>query len=111
MISDVTFKVRESFPAWFQKQGMLTEYLLYSGYVQWKYQSLDSLYNQRSSLFPKNLCHSDLDKVETRLQEFKLPETTAIGVHRRAWAQLTPAQKNQFRMTLIDSGIFTAWDI
>lgn len=111
MISDITFKTRESFPTWFQRQGILTEFLLYSGYVQWKYQSLDSLYNSKIGVFPKNLCHSDLDKVETRLNEFKLEETTSVGVHRNAWKQLTPEQKTQFRMTLIDSGIFTAWDI
>jgi hypothetical protein len=111
LISDVTFKVRESFPTWFQKQGVLTEYLLYSGYVQFKYESLDSLYGLSSGVAPRNLCHSDMHQADKLFEQFKHPEVTSVGIHRKAWQQLTPAQKTQYRMLLIDRGIVSAWDL
>jgi hypothetical protein len=34
MIAEVTLRTRTSFPLWFQQQGVLTEFILYSGFVK-----------------------------------------------------------------------------
>lgn len=110
MIADTANLVQNNFPEWFQSQGRLTEFVLYSGYVQYRYHSLYKLYTeQNTALRPVNLCHSEITSADRKLNE--MTSSTTVSIHRNAWDQLTPEQRQQYRNLLIDRGITEAWNL
>ena len=83
------------FAEWFQTQGMLTEFMLYSGYLQYK-NLTHSLYDTDTSvIFPCNVCHSEVVAWNRKYCDMK--NATAVSVHRKAWSQLTDQQQQQYR--------------
>ena len=111
MIVDVNYRTKTSFPHWFQKTGMITEFVLYSAYVQFRYGNMDLVYSRESALKPANLCHSDISNADRLLTAFEQSSTTSVGVHRRAWTQLSQAQQQRYRLALIDKGVLAAWEL
>lgn len=105
MISDTTKIVRESFPWWFQSQGRLTEFMLYSGYLLYSLGSYDKFYNPHPGFAVVNVCHSEVGRWEPKLQEMQQPKTLTVSVHRNAWSQLTEQQQQQYRDLLIQRNI------
>jgi hypothetical protein len=111
MIADTSEKVSEFFPLWFQKQGRLTEFILYSGYVQHKYKGFDQLYSDVQKIKPVNICHSEVGLFDQKLGSAKINNPLTISVHRNAWSQLTSDQQTQYREYLLDHGITTAQNL
>lgn len=111
MIADCQVKTGETFPTWFQRQGRLTEFVLYSGYVQMRYGSLDRLYDRDSVIEPVNVCHSEVARYPDKIALMKRPETTTVSVHRGAWQQLSEEQRHWYRSVLIDRGLMVAYDL
>lgn len=112
MIAEVTYRAGKSFPLWFQEQGMLTEFMLYSGYVQYKFGSLDNFVNSTNQLGGiVNVCHSEVARFDAKFAEMKNPDTLTVSIHRNAWNQLTPEQRNQYQNFLIDTGNYTAYNL
>ena len=111
MISDVFLLTKTNFPAWFQAQGRVTEFVLYSGYVSHKLGNIHKMYSQDRNIYPVNLCHSEVMSFDRKIKEMQDPNVTTVSIHRRAWSQLTPEQQHQFRSLLIDRGIMAAWDM
>lgn len=105
MISDTTKVVGESFPWWFQSQGRLTEFMLYSGYLLYSLGSYEKFYSPQSSFAVVNVCHSEVARWEPKLKEMYLPETLTVSVHRNAWTQLSKQQQQQYRDLLIQKSI------
>lgn len=106
LIVDVEKRTRQPFAAWFASQGMLTEFLLYSGYVIHKHGSFDVLYNvEECGLPPCNLCHSEVQAFDRKFQEMTRPETATVSIHRRAWSQLSEYQRDQFKNFLESRGL------
>lgn len=108
MIAETTVLAKQSFPTWFQQQGRLTEFILYSAYVQARYGSFDALYSDVSCLQPVNVCHSEVERFNDKLQQMSTADT--VSIHRNAWSALTAEQQQQYRNLLIDREIFAAWD-
>jgi hypothetical protein len=112
LIADTTIKTRESFPTWFQRQGVLTEFMLYSGFCQFKYGSLDTFYSKQNTVgHVVNLCHSETEHFDSKFRTMQDPHTLTVSIHRNAWTRLTDAQRTAYRMFLIDRGQFTAWEL
>jgi Family of unknown function (DUF6492) len=110
MIAEVTKRSNTTFALWFQQQGRLTEFMLYSAFCQFQYGSLDSLYTKENTLgHIVNVCHSEADQFDSRLTLMQDKHTLTVSIHRRAWSQLLPEQKNNYRMLLIDRGMFGAF--
>ena len=110
MIAEVTVKTQQNFPEWFQAQGMLTEFILYSGYVKYKFGSLDSLYtNKGRPMWPVNLCHSETGIADQKISN--MHRAHAVSIHRNAWTALSSQQRQQYRNLLIDRGITQAWNL
>lgn len=107
MIAEVTERTQQSFPEWFQRQGMLTEFMLYSGYVQHKFGSLN-LTEQNALGQVVNVCHSEVASFDRKLAEMQDPATLTVSVHRNAWRELTVDQKTAYQTLLIDCGIIPA---
>jgi len=103
MIADIEQRTGRSFPAWFQAQGEVTEFILYSGYLE-SAQAMDLLYNtQRSRLAVCNICHSEVESFDRKFQEMQISLTTSI--HRNAWSRLSQEQQQQYHSFLVQRGI------
>lgn len=111
MIGEISFLAGRSFPRWFQEQGKLTEFMLYSGYVQHKFGNFDMFYSDQLNFQPVNVCHSEIDSWDRKLNEMQQPKTLTVSVHRTAWKQLTNNQQQQYQNFLIDRGIVGAWQL
>lgn len=103
MIADIEQRTGQSFPTWFQAQGEVTEFILYSGYLE-STQAMDLLYNtQRSRLFACNVCHSEVESFDRKFGEMQNSLTTSI--HRNAWTRLSSDQQQQYHKFLSSRGI------
>lgn len=104
MVQWIQAHTQQPFAEWFQNQGMLTEFILYSGWIQYKFGNLDKIYNTtKSTIIPCNLCHSEVAAFDRKFNT--MAQATTVSVHRRAWTQLTPDQQAQYRNFLISRGI------
>lgn len=101
MINWIEDHVRQDFVTWFQEQGMLTEFILYSGWIQ---RQGNSLYDvSKSNIHPSNLCHSEVDRFDRKFIEMQLADT--VSIHRVAWPQLTKEQQTNYIDFLASRGI------
>jgi hypothetical protein len=109
MIKEIEHLAHDNFAEWFQQQGMLTEFVLYTAFIQYKYQDLKKVYlgSNRNKLC-NNICHSELNIFDIKLQQARDRRPLTIGVHRGAWRQLTGQQKQSYRDYLESIGLTTA---
>lgn len=104
MITWIESHTQQPFVEWFQNQGMLTEFILYSGWIQYKFGSLEKVYNTAiSNITPCNLCHSEVAMFDSKFAQ--MPQATTVSIHRRAWTQLTAQQQTQYQAFLHSRGI------
>jgi hypothetical protein len=105
MIEYLEQRVNQNFSEWFQSQGMLTEFILYSGWIEYR-SGLDRCYSNWSCFNVCNLCHSELDIADTKISEYMHdPRILTVSIHRNAWSQLNNAQQQTYRDFLISRGI------
>ena len=103
MIVDIEHRTDQSFPAWFQQQGTVTEFILYSGYLESK-QLMDVLYNtDQVGLRPCNLCHSEVAAFDRKFIE--MSHSSTVSIHRNAWSRLSLEQQQQYQSFLYKRGI------
>jgi hypothetical protein len=105
MISEVEQRTGENFTTWFQAQGMLTEFVLYSAYLKYKYSGFDTLYHSDFKLTNVNVCHSEVARFDQKLQDMIKSGTLSVSVHRNAWQQLSQQQQDQYLNFLHQRGI------
>jgi hypothetical protein len=104
MMADIAQLTGQSFPNWFQSQGMVTEFILYSGYVVHRLGSFAPMYNVNlSTLRPCNLCHSEVASFDRKFNEMQSANT--VSIHRNAWTQLSANQQTQYYDFLASKGI------
>lgn len=109
MIADIETHTSTAFPEWFQAQGMLTEFILYSGYIHLQ-GGFSKLYNTDTcEVIPVNICHSEVAAFDRKFKDMQ--NSVTVSVHRNAWTELTVEQQQQYRHFLIDRGIIAAWKI
>lgn len=110
MIVDTTSITDESFPEWFQSKGTLTEFLLYSGYVESKDTLWESLYNSDKPVFSVcNICHSEVDNADFKFNMMENPHTLTVSIHRHAWEKFNADQKQKYKNLLLKHGISGAF--
>jgi hypothetical protein len=103
MIADIEQRTGKSFPTWFQAQGSVTEFILYSGYLE-SIHMTDLLYNtEQYWLAPCNLCHSEVDAFDRKFQEMQ--SSLTVSIHRNAWNRLSHEQQQQYHAFLQQRGI------
>ena len=112
MIAEVTLRTRTSFPIWFQSQGVLTEFVLYSAFVQHLCGDIGVLYDQHNHLGSIiNVAHNETDSWLIKINQMNKGETLTVSVHRGAWEQLTAQQRQEYRDLLLQRGIEAARDL
>jgi hypothetical protein len=105
MIAETTFTVKQTFPQWFQTQGMLTEFILYSGYLTHRFGGFDGFYAPESKVHACNICHSEVEKFDQKFEEMHESAVTTVSIHRNAWNKLTVEQQQQYSEFLLSKGI------
>jgi hypothetical protein len=105
MIAEVQHRTGQLFGNYFQQQGRLTEFILYSGYVWYRDQTFDRRYHTQSRILPCNLCHSETGIFDSKFTEMNQPQTLTVSIHRNAWSKLSTAQQQQYHDLLAKRGI------
>ena len=105
LIAEVEHRTGQLFGNYFQQQGMLTEFILYSGYVWYRDQSFDKRYHSQSRIMPANLCHSETGIFDSKFRTMNQSDTLTISIHRNAWAKLSTEQQQQYHDLLAKRGI------
>jgi hypothetical protein len=104
MIAWIQHHTGESFADWFQQQGRLTEFILYSAWILYRTGSLNSMYDtDLNTIVPVNVCHSEVLAFDRKFKEMQ--HSTTVSIHRRAWTQLLPEQQTQYTDFLASRGI------
>jgi hypothetical protein len=113
MIKEVEVRTRERFSKWFQAVGTITEFILYSGYVQYCDGSLDNRYvnGVLNSYLACNICHSEVLQFDQKYFEMQTPKVLTASIHRRAWGELDEFQRQSYRNLLTSIGISRAQDL
>ena len=112
MIAEVTLRTKTSFPVWFQQQGMVTEFILYSGFVKFLCGDLNVLYDQHSKIGGiVNVSHDETDAWPIKINQMNHQHTLTVSVHRGAWAKLSPQQRQAYQDLLLKRGIKAAADL
>jgi len=105
MIAYIESRTGQTFADYFQQQGRLTEFILYSGWVWHCDQTFDQRYDPHSRIVPVNLCHSEVAQADRKLTAMQAPDVVTVSIHRHAWSQLTDQQQQQYNDLLINRGI------
>lgn len=92
MIAFIENKTQQNFAEWFQAQGMLTEFVLYSGWLQ-RQGGLETYYSKKINFNVCNLCHSEVGIADNKLEFMKTPAVLTVSIHRNAWTQLSADQQ------------------
>jgi hypothetical protein len=98
---------KQNFANWFQEQGMLTEFILYSGFVLRTYQTFDDIVTQRYYQV-QNICHSEVARFDQKYNDMQSAKILAVSVHRNAWLQLNQEQKQKYVDFLVSRNITSA---
>jgi hypothetical protein len=112
MIAEITLRAKTSFPIWFQSQGVLTEFVLYSAFVQFLCGDISVLYSQQNTIGGiVNVAHNETDLWLTKISQMNQPNTLTVSVHRGAWSKLTTQQRQEYQDLLVQRGIEAAADL
>ena len=105
LITEVELRTGQDFSDYFQQQGMLTEFILYSGYVWYRDQSFNKRYHTQSNIYPANLCHSETGIFDSKFTAMNRAQTLTVSIHRNAWSKLNNEQQQQYHTLLAERGI------
>ena len=112
MIAEITLRTRSPFPTWFQQQGMVTEFILYSGFVKFLCGNLEVMYDRQNKLGGiVNVSHDETVHWLTKINQMNNRNTLTVSVHRGAWQKLTAQQRQEYRDLLLQRGIEAAQDL
>ena len=112
MIAEITLRAKTSFPIWFQSQGVLTEFVLYSAFVQFLCGDISVLYSQQNTIGSiVNVAHNETDSWLTKISQMNQPNALTVSVHRGAWSKLTTQQRQEYQDLLVQRGIEAAADL
>jgi hypothetical protein len=112
MIAEITLRTRSPFPTWFQQQGMVTEFILYSGFVKFLCGNLEVMYDRQNKLGSiVNVSHDETVHWLTKINQMNNRNTLTVSVHRGAWPRLTAQQRQEYRDLLLHRGIEAARDL
>jgi hypothetical protein len=94
---------------WLNHYKVATEFVLYSAYLYYRDGSLDKMHSiddrNEPQIRANNFCHSDISEADWKLSRIVLPEITHVGMHRRAWPQLSKEQQQKFIQIMSSRGL------
>ena len=100
LINDIEQKVNDKFVNFFLEHTSnpprVTEFVLYSGYILYKFNSYDVVYNNSQKFRVWNLSDWEVSDFDHRWNYFikHIDEILTASIHRRAYSALSDNQKN-----------------
>lgn len=110
MIATIENLTKEPFAKWFQDQGMLTEFILYTGFLLKLHKDYDKFCTEQYHRVV-NVCHSEVGIFDIKYRDMNKDITLTVSIHRNAWTQLTNQQKQKFIDLLLSKDITSAKDL
>ena len=113
LIAEVELRTQTPFIEWFGTHGMVTEFILYSGYIQYRYGSLDvvSTVDSATAYSVCNICHGEFEKFDTKFNFADNVNILTVSIHRRAWDQLHADQQQRYQDFLVSKNVSTAAEL
>lgn len=113
LIQEVETRTGQAFDQWFQGAGMVTEFVLYSGYIQYRDGSLDKMYNNNfdQRYYLCNICHSESTQFDQKFEQMKDKNIITVSIHRGAWNSITDTQRESYKNFLASKGITGALEL
>lgn len=113
LIAKVARLTNTDFPRWFQEQGMITEFALYTGFILYRDNTLDNVCVQlaQTPYNTPNICHSEVARFDIKFENFLKPTALTTSIHRGAWAVISTEQKERYQNYLLSKGITTAQEL
>lgn len=105
MMLDIYQRTGQSFADFFQAQGKLTEFVLYSGWIWFKDHGFERRYHSQHKIRACNLCHSEVKLFDSKFKSMCDSRTHTVSIHRNAWPQLSAAQQEMFLNLLSSKGL------
>lgn len=93
LIQYVEHESGHAFVSWFQDQGMITEFVLHSGWIHCVHGSLNKLYSKQRNYRVFNVCHTQASQFDSLFAETMSSDILSVGLHRNAWTQLSHDQQ------------------
>jgi hypothetical protein len=91
---------------------MVTEFILYSGFVKFLCGNLEVMYDRQNKLGGiVNVSHDETVHWLTKINQMNNRNTLTVSVHRGAWQRLTAQQRQEYRDLLLQRGIEAAQDL
>jgi len=112
MIAEVEQRTQQPFAKWFQETGMVTEFILYSGYIQYRDGTLNLMFTNGAQGYSLcNVCHSEVDNFDRKYLEMQEDNNLTVSIHRGAWNQLSSIQKKAYLNLLTIRGLTCAKEL
>ena len=113
LIAEVELRTQTPFIQWFGNHGLITEFILYSGYIQYRCGSLDvvSTAHSTATYGVCNICHSEFEKFDTKFDLADNANILTVSIHRRAWNRLNADQQQRYQDFLVSKNISTAAEL
>lgn len=109
MIKEIENRTEQNFAQWFLNAGKITEFILYTGYVQWLHNGLDHCYSQVADTYQVcNICHSETSNYNLKIKDLTSGNNHSVSIHRNCWKTLTTEQKYMYIDFLIKQGFSKA---
>jgi len=87
--------------------NLITEFYLYSGYVRYKYETINSLYNGLQNWDCVNIAEWETDNFDTLFSKMQKFRALTVSIAAKAWAILDDTQKTAYLEFLQQRGIIT----
>ena len=110
MLNFIETKSESNFATWFQQHPMVTEFILYSGWLHKSQGNLAHSYLEKQHYQVVNVCHTEAMWFDMIFSRMHASDVLTVGVHRNAWPQLSAIQKLQYLEFLQSRGLLSDVD-
>ena len=106
----IDYMGRDKFYQWFLDQGMITEFVLYSGWVHHQLGHINLLYSEKTNYQVTNICHSQVNQIGFLLKLAQREHNLTIGMHRNAWKAASNKHKLDYLQILESVDLITTME-
>jgi hypothetical protein len=111
MFTDLSTPFLEFFSTHVRFPANITEFMLYSAYVIYKYGDYSSLYSHSQPYMVQNMADFQLDKFDKILENMYYPVTLTASIHLRVYALLSDDQFERWCSFLLQKNLTTNIEI
>ena len=96
LINFIENKFRQTLINFWVDHGKLTEFILYSGFITYKFGNINMRYNDNVQFSVCNIAHYEYLDFEQKFKNMQDSSTLTVSIDQKAWTLITDAQKKEF---------------